>query len=441
MIGPIREEHPLVHSDLYGGFWVLTRYDDVTHAALDHESFTSAVVGTTIIPPSQPRTAPLLPIELDPPEHTLYRGLVNALFSKPRIEALRPELEALATRLLEPIARRGGGDVVAEFANPMSLGALARFMNLPEEDEERWFDWVERMFANALLDQDDQREAVRDAEAYIDALIAERKREPRDDFMGMLLEAEVDGHRLSDLEVRQFGVLMLLAGYETTSGAIGLSLLHLAQHPEQRAQLFADPAGLAHSAVNELLRFISPVQVFCRNASHDLDLHGETVPAGDVVLLAYGAANHDPRAFDRPRPLHPRPAPEPPRRVRPRPPPLPRREPRPARAHDHDRALRRALPRLPARPGAAADLEAARRHPRPGDAPPRRSHPLGQPAPASSDGPGVRGVDSAPRLTYPVTGELSGWRSAALRTAVPGLSDCGCAANEGGTGEGQTGSG
>jgi cytochrome P450 len=300
VFAPILEEHPLVHSDLYGGFWMLTRYDDVTAAALDHESFTSAVVGTTVIPPSQPRTEPLLPIELDPPEHTLYRGLVNALFSKPRIEALRPGLEALATRLLEPIARAGGGDVMAGFAHPMSLGALARFMNLPEQDEERWFDWVERMFSNALLDQDDQREAVREAEAYIDALIAERKEEPREDFLGMLLEAEVDGHKLSDLEVRQFGILMLLAGYETTSGAMGLSLIHLAEHPEQQAQLFADPSGLAHTAVNELLRYVSPVQVFCRNASHDLDLHGERVPAGDVVLLAYGAANHDPRAFPEP---------------------------------------------------------------------------------------------------------------------------------------------
>ena len=118
VIGPIREEHPLVHSDLYGGFWVLTRYDDVTQAALDHESFTSAVVGTTVIPPSQPRTAPLLPIELDPPEHTLYRGLVNALFSKPRIEALRPELESLATPLQEPIAPPEGGDIITAFAHP-----------------------------------------------------------------------------------------------------------------------------------------------------------------------------------------------------------------------------------------------------------------------------------------------------------------------------------
>jgi cytochrome P450 len=298
--GPIREEKPLLHSDLYGGFWLLSRYDDVTRAALDYESFTSAVVGTTVIPPSQPREHPLLPIELDPPEHTAYRGLVNALFAKPRIDSLRPELEALAASLLEPIIRNRGGDLVTEFANPMSLGALARFMNLPEADEARWFDWVERMFSNALLDKADQSDAVRDAEAYIDMLIAERREEPRDDFIGMLLDAEVDGRRLTDLDVRQFGVLMLLAGYETTSGAIGLSLLHLAEHPEQRAQLTADPAGLEHTAVNELLRYLSPVQVFARNAAHDVELHGETIPAGDVVLLGYGAANHDPRAFDRP---------------------------------------------------------------------------------------------------------------------------------------------
>ncbi len=297
VIGPIREEQPLAHSDLYGGFWLLSRYEDVTRAALDYESFTSSVVGLTIIPPSQPRTYPLLPIELDPPAHTLYRGLVNTLFSRARIDALRPELEALATRLLEPIARRGGGDLVSEYAIPMSLGALARFMTLPQEDEARWFDWVERMFANALSDHDDQREAVRDVEAYLDALVAERREEPRDDFIGLLLQAEVDGQRLTDTEVRGFGVLMLLAGYETTSGAIGLSLLHLAQHPEQRAQLLGDPAALAHDAVNELLRYISPVQVFCRNAAHDLDLYGETIPAGDVVLLGYGAANHDPRVF------------------------------------------------------------------------------------------------------------------------------------------------
>ena len=300
VIGPIREQHPLLHSDLYGGFWLLTRYDDVVAAAMDHEAFTSAVAGTTLIPPTQPRTDPLLPIELDPPEHTRYRALVNPVFGKPRIDMLRPDLEALATRLLEPFARKGGGDVMAEFAYPMSLGSLARLMDLPEEDQGRWFDWVERMYSNALLDDQDHARAAREAEAYIGARIAERRGEPRDDFLGMLLEAEVEGHRLSDLEVRQFGMLMLLAGYETTSGAMGMSLLHLAEHPDLRAQLFGDPGGLAHTAVNELLRFVSPVQAFGRNAARDVDLHGETIPAGDVVLLGYGAANRDPLAFEDP---------------------------------------------------------------------------------------------------------------------------------------------
>jgi cytochrome P450 len=173
-------------------------------------------------------------------------------------------------------------------------------MNLPEEDEPRWFDWVERMYSNAILDSADHAAAAHEAEAYIDELIEARKRTPRDDFLGTLIRAEVDGHCLSDAEVRQFGMVMLLAGYETTSGAMGMSLLHLAQHPELRTQLFGDVDGLKHTAVNEFLRFVSPVQVFGRNATHDVSLHGQTIPAGDVVLLAYGSANRDPSAFEDP---------------------------------------------------------------------------------------------------------------------------------------------
>jgi cytochrome P450 len=155
------------------------------------------------------------------------------------------------------------------------------------------------MFAGAVRDLDDQRQAVQEIEAYLDGLIAERKQAPREDFIGMLLEAEVDGHRLTDHEVRGFGILMLIAGHETTSGAMGLNLLHLAQHPEQQQQLFGD-LKLVPSAVNELLRFVSPVQVFGRNAAQDLDVHGQHIPAGDVVALGYGAANHDPREFPEP---------------------------------------------------------------------------------------------------------------------------------------------
>lgn len=299
IVNGVREESPVLHSDRYGGFWLLSRYEDVVRATLDYESFTSSVVGVTLIPPSQPRTTPQIPIELDPPVHTRYRGLVSPLFARGRIAAMRPELEELATRLLEPLVARGGGDFAAEYAVPLSLGALARFMNLPDGDKEKWFGWVERMFAGALGDPDDQRAAVREIEAYLDGLIAERRGSPRDDFISLLLESDIDGQRLTDAEVRGFGVLMLIAGHETTSGAIGLFLLHLAQHPELRAQLFGDPA-LVPSAVNELLRFTSPVQVFGRNAGRDLELHGQRIPRGDVIGLAYGAANHDPREFPDP---------------------------------------------------------------------------------------------------------------------------------------------
>ena len=325
----------------------------MTAAALDHESFTSAVPGMTIIPPSQPRDVPLLPLELDPPEHTRYRALVNPLFAKPRIDALRPDLEALATRLLEPIARNGGGDVMAEFAHPMSLGSLARFMNLPEEDEARWFDWVERMFSSALGDKADQAEAVRDAEAYIDARIAERKREPRDDFLGMLLEAEVDGHRLSDVEVRQFGITMLLAGLRDDVGRDGHEpAVPRASTPSSGRSCSATSDGLAHSAVNELLRFVSPVQVFARNAAHDVEFDGADDPRRRRRPARLRLREPRPARLRASRALRPRPPPEPPRRVRPRPAPVPGREPRPARAHDHDRALRRAVARLPGRSGA-----------------------------------------------------------------------------------------
>ena len=299
IVDRVREEQPVLHSELYGGFWLLTRYEDVTHAALDYETYTSSVVGVTIIPPSQPRKYPQIPIELDPPVHTRYRALVSTLFSKSRVEALRPELEALARRLVEPVAARGHGDLVAEFAVPMSVGALGRFMDLPEEDQGKWVGWVRRMFEKALTDPDDQRAAVREIEAYLDGLIAERRAEPREDFIGLLLESEVDGHRLTDDEVRGFGILMLIAGHETTAGAMGLSLLHLARNPEQRRWLFGDPA-LVPTAVNELLRFLSPVQVFGRNAARDIDIHGAHIPAGDVVALGYGAANHDPREFPSP---------------------------------------------------------------------------------------------------------------------------------------------
>lgn len=299
VLAEIRERHPLIHSDHYGGFWLLSRYDDVTEAAMDWERFTSSVVGTTVIPPSQPRDYPQLPIELDPPKHTLYRSIVNPIFAKSRVEALRPDLHELAESLLTPIVERGNGDFVAEFATPMSLGTLGMFMGLPVEDQPKWGDWVRRMFEGSINDPDEQKRAGAEFQEYLDGLVAERKKERRDDFISLLLDTEVEGHRLTDLEIRGFGVVMLMAGHETTAGAMGMTVKFLAEEPEIRERIYAEPE-LIPSAVNEFLRLFPSIQVFCRNASHDVEVHGAEIEEGEVVALAYAAANRDPREFPEP---------------------------------------------------------------------------------------------------------------------------------------------
>ena len=298
-LAEIRESHPLIHSEHYGGFWLLSRYEDVTAAAIDWQRFTSSVVGTTVIPPSQPRDYPQLPIELDPPKHTLYRNIVNPIFAKSRVEVLRPELHELATDLLGSIVERGRGDFVSEFATPMSLGTLGMFMGLPLEDQRKWGDWVRRMFEGSINDPEEQKRAGAEFQDYLDGLVAERKQERRDDFISLLLDTEVDGHRLTDLEIRGFGVVMLMAGHETTAGAMSMTTQFLAEEPEIRERVFAEP-DLIPTAVNEFLRLFPSIQVFCRNAAEDLELHGAEIKLGEVVALAYAAANRDPRQFPEP---------------------------------------------------------------------------------------------------------------------------------------------
>lgn len=299
VLAEIRERHPILHSDRHGGFWLLSRYEDVAQAAIDWQRFTSSVVGTTVIPPSQPRDYPQLPIELDPPKHTLYRSIVNGIFAKSRVEALRADLHAMAGSLLRPIAARGRGDFVSEFATPMSLGTLGMFMGLPIEDQPKWGDWVRRMFEGSINDLDEQKRAGTEFDDYLDGLIEERKRNRREDFISLLLDTEVEGHRLTDLEIRGFGVVMLMAGHETTAGAMSMTVKFLAEEPDVRRRLFGEPV-LIPSAVNEFLRLFPSIQIFCRNAAEGLELYGERISEGEVVALAYAAANRDPREFPDP---------------------------------------------------------------------------------------------------------------------------------------------
>ena len=308
----LRRECPVVHGEKHGGYWLLTRSEDVRQATRDWKTFTSSVPGVTSIPVATRRTEPQLPLELDPPLHSRYRALVNPVFSPARIETLRPRVEALAAQLVDAILDRshtssansgeqqGLADLVRDYCVPLSVGTLAEFTGLPREDGFKWVDWARRLFdINA---HEDGVRATHELNAYIDGLIAARRHTPRPDLVGILLKSEVDGHRLTDQEIRAFCQLQFLAGFETTWDAMSVTLLYLLgdpDGPEIRRRLAADPA-LIPAAVEEFLRYVTPIQIFGRNAAHDLELHGHPIPKGDVVAVSFASANHDPTVFPNP---------------------------------------------------------------------------------------------------------------------------------------------
>ncbi len=294
----MREQCPLAHTDAYGGFWMLTRYDDVMKGLLDWKTFTSSVVNTTAIPSTFERDFPALPNELDPPEHTIYRSLISDTFKKSRIQGLRPVIESVAREKMTRIVQEGRGDIAADFATPISLGSLGALLELPDEDRGLWGDWVDRMF-NALVDADDATLATTQLYDYIDALVADRRSNPRDDLISELLAAEVEGISLTDLEVRGFYSVLLNAGHETTSGGISGMMHFLAENPEHFEALVAS-ADLLPTAVEEFIRFVTPIQLLARNTTCPVDLHGRTIPEGAVVAMGYASANRDVEAFPNP---------------------------------------------------------------------------------------------------------------------------------------------
>jgi cytochrome P450 len=295
----LREGEPIHPSERYGGFHLLTRYADVRAAALDWRRFTSSVVGVTAIPVVTPRTEPQLPIELDPPLHSTYRALINPTFGPARIAKLEHEVEALAARLLAGMAEAGACDVVSAYCAPLALGTLALFTGLPAEDTRYWQAWLDAMFDPKRPEKG--KTASTEFGEYIDGLIRRRQADPSDDFISLLLAAEIDGRKLTEREVHSFVRVMFGAGFETTADALSGALFWLSRDSENLDELRSQfgSGGIA-AAAEELLRHVSPIQMFGRNATADIVLHGVAIPKGRIVALGFGAANRDPQTFDRP---------------------------------------------------------------------------------------------------------------------------------------------
>jgi cytochrome P450 len=297
----LRTRCPVAHSDRYGGTWLPLRHDDVAAVAYDTEHFTSrSVVVSEVRPGPDDLPAPIgiaPPITSDPPFHQLARRLLLPAFSPKRIEALEPFTRDLCVELLDAVADRSEVDAAVDYAQHIPLRVIVGMLGFPQEDAD-----VFRRFVRQVLEDVDQTPEERQAqidegelEQYMDARIEEHLAEPRDDLTTFLLQAELDGNKLTREHVRGTMVLLMIAGIDTTWSAIGASLWHLARHPDDRARLASEP-NLLPTAMEEFLRAYAPVTM-ARLVAKDFELDGCQLHEGDWLLLPFPAANRDPAFF------------------------------------------------------------------------------------------------------------------------------------------------
>jgi cytochrome P450 len=295
----LRDEEPVYHA-AESDTWVLSRHDDVETALLDHDSY-SSVDGVFPRPPGSDFIQSFLPmmVLMDPPRHNQLRALVSRAFTPRRIAALNDSIEQLAEDLVGRLdGAAGSADFVADFAGVLPSMVIADLLGVPREDRDQFRQWS-RMLVQADPTHGqtaDALSAMAKMYNYFTDFLADRRRSPRNDLMSALVSAEIDGVRLTDEELLGFCALLLLAGTETTTNLLGNAAVVLAQHPDSRRRLAADHTLLG-PAIEELLRYDSPVQGLCRTLSHDVTLHNITMSRGESVLLLFGSANRDERVF------------------------------------------------------------------------------------------------------------------------------------------------
>jgi len=294
----LRDELPCYHNPRIG-FWALSRFEDVWEATLDWQTFSSSS-GPLIEGDGDGEQFSI--IGIDPPRHTRMRNLISRGFTPRRIAELESLARRLAISYLEPLAGEGGCDIVEVLGAKLPMDMICELVGVPGPERDQVREW-----SNLFLFREPDRPeppaiAVQAAEnlfEYWAKLLGQRKRARRDDLVSLLLDAELDGERLSDLEIVRFIHLLAAAGNETTTKAIGNAVVQLALHPDQRALLVRDPS-LIPGAIEEVLRYEAPSQYQGRIALRDSEWYGRTIPSGQRVILVTGAACRDEREFPDP---------------------------------------------------------------------------------------------------------------------------------------------
>ena len=278
-------------------FWALLKYEDIRFVSSSPALFTSTK-GITIPDPAMP--SPVQEGNLifsDPPRHRQLRKLINSGFTRRRVAVLEPKIREIVRGILDGIEPGSVHEFAEEIAAPLPTRMIAELIGAPPDDWEQFRAWSDAATGTADPEIElDSSVAMGQLFEYFQKLIAARRAEPRDDLLSVLAEAEIDEHRLTDEDLLNFAFLLLVAGNETTRNLIALGTLALISHPDHRRLLVENPA-LIPGAVEEMLRWNSPVVHMARTAVADVEIRGQRIAEGDVVVMLYGSANRDEDVF------------------------------------------------------------------------------------------------------------------------------------------------
>ncbi|MCH6468410.1 cytochrome P450 [Sinomonas terrae] len=297
----LRDESPVLF-DVQREAWNVFRYDDVQRVLSDHRVFSSQLGGS-----GGQRQGGLFAsslISTDPPRHRQLRSLVTQAFTPRAVDALGPRIAEIAEELLDRSAGAGEMDLIDDFAYPLPVIVIAELMGIPAVDRDRFRRWSDVVVSQTRAGGVPQgsgghAEAQAEMGEYFLGMIERRRTEPGDDLISRLLAAQIEGEHLSVPELLGFCALLLVAGNETTTNLLGNAVLTFLERPHLVERLQADADALP-AAVEEVLRFRSPVQSMYRIAAQDVTLSGEQIPAGSRLVAWIGSANHDERQFHDP---------------------------------------------------------------------------------------------------------------------------------------------
>jgi hypothetical protein len=289
----LRDECPIAHTSSHGGFWVASRYEDIRGIAHDTETFSSRHI-TVPVDIGFGSDVRIAPMHLDPPEHTRVKRLLASAFTPAAIKRMEPVTRAATAELLQARLPLGCLDASEDFARHVPVAVICEIFGVPS-DLDRFSGWATRILGTAASDPAEAAAAAGEVFLFLAEVLAARRIDPGADILSQLTLAEINGEQLSDGEIIMASAALFLAGIDTTWAALGSSIHYLATHPDDQERLRTDPS-LIPTAVEEMLRAFSPVML-ARFVTTSTELHGVTLNEGDMVMLAFPAANRDTSTF------------------------------------------------------------------------------------------------------------------------------------------------